>query len=425
MGKNYITYKAIVAVLLGNAFEFYCFILFVVLSPYIGKAFFSNANETVSQIVAYGISFCGYASRPFGAMLLGNMSDIYSRKKALCWSVLITGIITFLIGVLPVYKHVDVITILVLIFLRFGQGFLVSGEEGGAAVYLAEVIEGNKKCLIGSLVLSSVFFGILSGRVVCNVVEYYSSSQFMYDYGWRIPFLIALPLALIINRMRSNVPEIKWQSNIKQTFNFSPIKELFSKYKKCSLQLIMCCSAYASITCFMMVYLPNACKTYFPAIIFTSGIGVMMIMLPIFGLLSDIVTPGRLLKNGLLAAIILTVPAVYMLAMPGLLFKSIGLFWLYFNTSLIAAPMFPYLVQSFPRNNRCTGVSFVFNTSVSIFSGAFPFVCSIINIFNIGILIPAYLIMGLAILSYVLLLNTSKHAELFQSTNHVPYRILS
>lgn len=400
-----INYKTILAVLLGNAFEFYCFILFIVLAPYIGKSLFSNLDERYAHIAAYGISFCGYISRPIGAIFLGSVSDIYSRKTALCVSVLVTGIVTFAIGIIPTAEHCGVFAIMSVIVLRFTQGLLVSGEEGGAAVYLSEIIDKNKKCLIGSLVLSSVFFGILIGRFACNIAEYCFDATSMLRYGWRVPFILALPIALIINSMRRNVPELEWQSRLHKNFrfDFTPMQYLFREHKKLVLQLILCCGAYSSITCMMMVYLPNTYKNYFSPIMFTGGIGFMMLLLPVFGYVSDLITPQKLLKFGLVFAIIFTIPSVYLLQRQELLFNILGLSTLYIITSAIAAPIFPYLLQMFPRDSRCTGVSFVFNTSVSIFSGSFPFICSIIKAYNPSILIPAYLIMGLSILSYIVM----------------------
>ena len=83
MLNNKIGFKTIFAVLLGNAFEFYCFILFIVLAPYIARSYFSYMSDNLSYLLAYSISFCGYVSRPFGAIILGGFSDKYSRKKAL------------------------------------------------------------------------------------------------------------------------------------------------------------------------------------------------------------------------------------------------------------------------------------------------------------------------------------------------------
>lgn len=408
MTNSKVGYKTIIAVLLGNTFEFYCFILFIVLAPYIAKSFFSHMSENLSNILAYSISFCGYVSRPFGAIVLGGFSDKYSRKKALCISVLITGIITFLIGAVPSYKRIGVASAGILVMLRFIQGFLVSGEEGGAAVYLSEIISGKRKCLIGALVLSSVFFGILLGRFVCNLVECFSSEQFMIDHGWRVPFLMALPMAIVVNRLRKNVPEVEWQSenvgNVSVTVN--PIKSLFSKYKLSLFKLIICCGAYSSLTCFMMVYLPNEQKGLMPSIIFTLGVGFMMLSLPLLGVISDLFSARRILCFGLISSAVLTIPCLALIEAGSLPLKSLALITMYINTTLVAAPIFPFLVDMFPRYNRCTGVSFVFNTSVSIFSGAFPLICSIIKGHYISTLIPGYLITILSILSVVSLLNS-------------------
>ncbi len=398
--------KTIFAVLLGNAFEFYCFILFIVLAPYIAKSFFSHINQSLSYIFAYSISFCGYVSRPFGAIVLGGFSDKYSRKKALCVSVLVTGVTTFLIGIVPSYSSIGLISAIILVALRFIQGFLVSGEEGGAAVYLSEVIDKKRKCFIGALVLSSVFCGILLGRFVCNTIEWLVSEQFMINYGWRFPFIMALPIAMFVNTLRQNVPEIEWQSenscNVAVIIN--PIKNLFSKYKLNIFKLIICCGAYSSLTCLMMVYLPNEQKGMIPSVIFTLGIGFMMLTLPILGVISDLFSARRILCCGLISSAILTIPCVALIESGTLLLKSLALIAMYINTSLLAAPIFSFLVDMFPRSSRCTGVSFVFNTSVSIFSGAFPLICSIIKGHYTSGLIPAYLVAALSGVSLIFLL---------------------
>lgn len=408
-----ISYKTMLAVLLGNVFEFYCFILFIVLAPYISKAFFLNVNGDVAYIVAYSISFCGYIARPFGSMILGRYSDMYSRKKILYVSILITGIITFLIGIVPPYSWIGVNSVIALIALRFMQGFLVSGEEGGAAVYLSEVIDKKKKCLIGSLVLSSVFLGILLGRFVCNLLEIFITEEHMLDFGWRIPFVLALPLAIFICRLRKNVPEISWQSakNMAQVLRPNPIKTLFANYKINIFKLIICCGAYSSITCLVMVYLPNDPAIRIPKMFFAFGIGFMMLLLPVFGYICDMFRPKSLLIVGLLSSAFTTIHCVNMIYAQSSLYQFLGMLMLYINTTLIAAPIFAFLVEMFPRHNRCTGVSFVFNTSVSIFSGAFPLLCSIIKNYNVSVLVPGYLISILAALGVIAVFASDRYRE--------------
>jgi MHS family proline/betaine transporter-like MFS transporter len=413
MSNKKITYNVLIAVLLGNTFEFYCFILFIVLSPYIAKSFFSSIDGNYSQILTYAISLCGYLSRPFGAIVLGAISDVFSRKKALSISVLATGIVTFLIGIIPTSSHIGLTAVISLILLKFVQGFLVSGEEGGAAVYLREVIDKKKRCLIGALVLSSVFMGILLGRLGCNIVETLVSKEFMIDFGWRIPFVLALPMAFIINSLRKKVPEVKWQNGIEKQSNLisNPIKGLFANYKADILKLIICCGAYSSLTCLMMVYLPSELKEHVSSMFFTLGIGLMMVLLPFFGLIGDIFSPKKILISGLLSSIIFTIPCVYMVYFSSGFYQFLAMAILYLNTILIAAPIFPFLSDIFPRNNRCTGVSFVFNTSVTIFSGAFPFVCSIAKNYSTSVLIPGVLIAILSFFSVIAVVNSNSYLE--------------
>ena len=261
--------------------------------------------------------------------------------------------------------------------------------------------------------LSSVFFGILLGKFVCNVLEYATSEQFMVSNGWRIPFLMSLPMAMVINSLRKNIPEIEWQSKMHAIISarVNPAKSLFLKYKLDIFRLIICCGAYASLTCLMMIYLPNEQKGSLPSFVYTLGVGFMMLLLPLLGFISDLFSAKKILCFGLISSAILTIPSLALIESGPLMLKVIGLIIMYFNTALVAAPIFTFLVDMFPQNSRCTGVSFVFNTSVSIFSGSFPLICSIIKGHYPSILASAYLVTAFSVLSLVSLFYSGNAIE--------------
>ena len=193
--------------LLGNAIEFYDFLIYAFLAVHMSRNFFPEHHPKLAILAIYGIHFISFLARPLGAIVIGHIGDKVGRKKGLSISILFTGASTFCIGLLPNYESVGILSTLVLLSLKFMQGLGVSGEQSGAIVYLTEHFGTRKRGLVCGLIQSSVFGGILLGSLVIYILNACFTTADIREFAWRIPFLISLPLCVLCWWGRASAPE--------------------------------------------------------------------------------------------------------------------------------------------------------------------------------------------------------------------------
>jgi MFS family permease len=183
----------IVASSLGTVFEWYDFYLYGSLAGVISKQFFSGLNETSAFIFALLSFSAGFAVRPFGAIVFGRLGDLIGRKYTFLITILIMGISTTLVGILPNYATIGIAAPIILISLRLLQGLALGGEYGGAATYVAEHAPPGKRGFFTSWIQTTATVGLFISLLVILACRLALGPKFD-EWGWRIPFLISLIL---------------------------------------------------------------------------------------------------------------------------------------------------------------------------------------------------------------------------------------
>ncbi|TWH99930.1 putative MFS family arabinose efflux permease [Luteimonas cucumeris] len=186
--------KVIFASSLGTVFEWYDFYLYGSLAAIIAKQFFSGVNETSAFIFALLAFAAGFAVRPFGAIFFGRIGDLVGRKYTFLITIVIMGISTFLVGVLPSYASIGIAAPIILIVLRLLQGLALGGEYGGAATYVAEHAPNGKRGLYTSFIQTTATVGLLLSLIVILGVRTVLGVEAFEAWGWRIPFLLSVIL---------------------------------------------------------------------------------------------------------------------------------------------------------------------------------------------------------------------------------------
>ena len=186
--------KVIFASSLGTVFEWYDFYLYGSLAVIIAKQFFSGVNETTGMIFALLAFAAGFFVRPFGAAFFGSLGDRIGRKYTFLVTILIMGISTFLVGVLPNYATIGVAAPVILIVLRLAQGLAMGGEYGGAATYVAEHAPANKRGLYTAFIQTTATLGLFLSLAVILVCRLTLGTEAFEAWGWRIPFLGSIVL---------------------------------------------------------------------------------------------------------------------------------------------------------------------------------------------------------------------------------------
>ncbi len=186
--------KVILASSLGTVFEWYDFYLYGSLAAIIAKQFFSALNPTSAFIFALLAFAAGFAVRPFGALFFGRLGDLIGRKYTFLITIVIMGLSTFLVGVLPSYTSIGIAAPIILIALRLLQGLALGGEYGGAATYVAEHAPQGRRGFYTSFIQITATFGLFLSLLVILGLRLWLGNEAFEAWGWRIPFLVSVVL---------------------------------------------------------------------------------------------------------------------------------------------------------------------------------------------------------------------------------------
>ena len=186
--------KVIFASSLGTVFEWYDFYLYGSLALILSRQFFSGVNPTTGMIFTLLAFAAGFFVRPFGAAFFGSLGDRIGRKYTFLVTILIMGISTFLVGVLPNYASIGFAAPVILIVLRLAQGLAMGGEYGGAATYVAEHAPADKRGLYTSFIQCTATLGLFMSLLIILACRYFLGNEAFEAWGWRIPFLVSIVL---------------------------------------------------------------------------------------------------------------------------------------------------------------------------------------------------------------------------------------
>ena len=239
--------KVIFASSLGTVFEWYDFYLYGSLAAIIAKQFFSGLNETSAFIFALLAFAAGFAVRPFGAIVFGRLGDIVGRKYTFLVTIVIMGLSTFLVGVLPSYASIGFAAPAILIVLRLLQGLALGGEYGGAATYVAEHAPNGKRGLYTSFIQTTATVGLFLSLLVILGCRLILGNEAFAEWGWRIPFLISFVLLLISVWIRMQLNESPLFQKMKEegTRSKAPLTESFGNWSNGKIVLLALLGATA------------------------------------------------------------------------------------------------------------------------------------------------------------------------------------
>ncbi|WP_312525456.1 MFS transporter [Paracoccus sp. (in: a-proteobacteria)] len=256
--------KVILASSLGTVFEWYDFYLYGSLAAIIGAQFFTAFPEATRNVFALLAFAAGFIVRPLGALVFGSLGDIVGRKYTFLMTILIMGISTFIVGLLPGYEAWGVAAPVILIILRMLQGLALGGEYGGAATYVAEHAPANRRGYYTSWIQTTATLGLLLSLVIILMVQSYvngayapvpqfangqpllgpDGAQVMLEpfkaWGWRVPFLVSVVLLAVSLYIRLQMEESPAFKKMKEegATSKAPLREAFGQWKNAKIALI-------------------------------------------------------------------------------------------------------------------------------------------------------------------------------------------
>ncbi|MGB8081919.1 MAG: MFS transporter, partial [Pseudolabrys sp.] len=363
----------------------YDFFLFGVVTPLVfNKLFFPNFDPLVGTLLAYTTFFVGFISRPIGGIIFGHYGDRIGRKTVLVLTILIMGVATFLIGLLPTYATVGIWAPVMLLFLRIFQGIGIGGEWGGAVLMAVEHSPAGRRGFYGSWPQIGVPAGLLLSSGMVYLLSYLPEADF-FSWGWRIAFLISAVLVAVGLYIRLKIMETPAFTRIQESDKVVhvPFFELWRTHGKNTL-LGLGARYIEGVTfnifgVFVVGYLAGTLglprQTALAGVMIASAI--MIVMLPIYGNLSDRIGRRRMFGVAGILIGILSFPAFWLMQTkePLLVWIAIAVPFAFVYPA-VYGPQAALFSELFDTRVRYTGISFVYQFSGIYASGLTPIIAT-------------------------------------------------
>ncbi|KWX20076.1 hypothetical protein AFM11_32455 [Mycolicibacterium wolinskyi] len=412
-----------IASMIGSAVESYDFFIYgTAAAAYFGSVFFHADEPIVGVLASFATLAVGFVMRPVGGYLAGHFGDRFGRKAVLFWSLVVMGIGTVLIGVLPTYDQIGVLAPILLIVLRMVQGVGFGAEWGGAVLMAVEHAPAHRRGFFGAIPQ----IGIPLGLVLANGAFLLSSALFDGNWVWRAPFLASAVMVAVGIYVRLGVSESPAFEKIKDAneIHRQPALEVIRSDSRMILRIIGLRLAetggYYVATSFVLSYVGLASissKTdVLTGTLVGSALGVAS--LPLFGALSDRIGRKPVFLIGSVFTIAFGIP-MFLLINTGafiMIVVAVALALLLSHDPIFAVES-SWFSEQFPANVRSSGISLGYN-GASVIVGFVPFVATLVY-GAMGWLGPALLFVAMGIISTALAVRTRETAPA-KATSETP-----
>lgn len=317
--------KVVVASSLGTIIEWYEFFLYAYLSQIIAVKFFSGVNETLGFLFALITFAIGFLVRPIGGLVFGRLGDTVGRKRTFLITLVLMGLSTVAVGLLPTHAQVGLAAPIMLVMLRVIQGLAIGGEYGGALVYVAEHAPRKRRGLFTGFIQITVPIGLLMSVGVISLTQGGLGDAAFNDWGWRIPFLLAGPFLILAIWVRTKMEEspVFLQMKSEGTESRSPLKEAFATRANLRISVIALLGGVAgqavvwqTATLYVMFFMnktlgvESSTTNNLMILLMVSGV----VFLLFFAWISDIIGRNPVIIAGCVAAALLYFPIFNSLA---------------------------------------------------------------------------------------------------------------
>lgn len=378
--------RAVLASIVGTTIEWYDFFLYSTAAALIfPKLFFPGGDPYIGLILAFGTQFGGFAARPIGAAIFGHYGDRIGRKATLVATLLIMGIATALIGLLPTYAAIGVAAPVLLTILRIVQGIAVGGEWGGSVLLAMEWGSERRRGLMASWPQMGVPLGLLLSTLLVQVMSATTGPDFE-TWGWRVPFLVSLLLVGVGLYVRLRVlesPEFASVRERKDVVKRPLLEVLRTQWREVLLSAFIRLSEQAPFYLFITFVLSYGTKqlelsrgSLLTATMIAATIGLVSV--PLFGHLSDVIGRRRMYGIGIVCTGLFAFPYFGLLNTreAGLVLLAIVLSLVFHDMQY--GPQAALIAESFGTNVRYSGAGMGYQLASVIAGGPAPLIAAFI-----------------------------------------------
>lgn len=394
--------RAALASLVGTTIEWYDFFLFGTMAALVfPQLFFPGNDPYVGLLQSFAALFVGFAARPLGAAFFGYFGDRIGRKATLVTTLLLMGIASMLIGLLPSYETGGIIVTILLVFFRFCQGFGAGGEWGGSVVLSVEWSPKGKRGLMGSMTQVASPIALLLSSAVVSLTIFLTGDNF-HVWGWRIPFLISIILVIIGFIIRRGVADSPQFTKMKKENRLSkqPVRDVFKKYPKTIFLVVLAGLAqgvpFYVFTTFAISYGSEQLqiKEQFltNTLMVVSVVEIIVILYAAH--LSDKFNRKSIFYFGALVTILFAFPFFWLFDTKSALLIVLAMSIAIVGAGTVYGPLAALIAECFPAELRYSGTSLGYQLSAAI-QGISPMLCVyLLNTFNSSAPISIYLIVA-------------------------------
>jgi MFS transporter, MHS family, shikimate and dehydroshikimate transport protein len=377
--------RILLSSILGTAVEWYDFLIYAVATALVfNKLFFPSNDPALSNIIGFGTYGVGFFARPLGAAIFGHFGDRVGRKAMLAITIVIMGLGTFLIGLLPTYAQIGIAAPALLVALRFLQGIGLGGEWGGAVLMVVENADRHRRGMLGAMVQMGNPVGNLAAIGVFALVSRMPEADFL-AWGWRIPFLVSVFLVgvgLFIRLRLQETPAFRSLEATQQVARM-PLAEVFTMHRRSffiAVGLKVSEIAWASIAgVYVISYatgklgLPR--QAVLNALLLASFVALFTI--PLFGWLSDIVGRRTMFFASCLFSVLFAFPLFWLLDTRDLTWVTIAIVLGINCGQMVGFGVgAPWYSELFPVRARYSGASLGFQIGAALSGGLTPFIAA-------------------------------------------------
>ena len=409
--------RVVMAGAIGSVVEYFDFGVYGYVAVILATQFFVSQDPTAALLATLATFALAFVLRPIGGILFGHFGDKYGRKNALSATVILMAGASGLIGVLPTYAAIGVGATALLVLARCAQGIAAGGELGGAASFVAEYSPNHRRGFFCSTTQMGALAGALLASLTVTLLNEILGSAAMEDWGWRIPFLIAIPLGLVGLWIRMRLEDTPRFNAIDETGQkaSAPVVELLRTQARglatCVGLSVLLFSAYYVAYVYVNIHLQTVVKVSSNVAFWstTATLAVATLCMPLFGALSDRIGRKKVFLGATVAGLVLPLPVFMLLneGGPAAIGAQIALGLV---DSALMGVAFSAFAELFTTRVRYTGIALGFNIGAAAAGGTAPYICTWLVDVTGSSVSPAYFLMGTAVVTLIAALSMRETA---------------
>ncbi|MBD1544602.1 MHS family MFS transporter [Arthrobacter sp. IA7] len=411
----------------GTFIEYYDFSVYGYVAATLATVFFPGDDPVMSLLNTLLVFGSAFVVRPVGAVFFGRLGDRRGRRLSLIASITCMGVAATLTGLLPGYAQIGILAPILLVVLRMLQGFSTGGEIGGAAAYIREWAEPKRRSLYVSMIPSIAQLGKGLAAGLAALAAAAMPAAAMSEWGWRIPFLLALPLGILCLILRLKIEDSPEFTAIKTKDSTSekPFREVLSKYPKAlakvtTISLVQNLGTYIG-TVFVAVYFSEVLgfKKSEAATIVLLAVLFAAFLIPFAGQLGDRIGGRKVLIWSYIAYVVISIPSFALMNQHSFGLALLGLGLGIIPYALCQAGTYGSMLEFYPTRIRHTGVAFGHSVGAVIGGGAGPYFATWLIDLSGNTFIPAFVLVGaglvgLLVVGLTVKANTDPSSHLYR-----------